>query len=278
MSLHPPSCRSGFKLIELLVVIAIIAICIGLFLPATRKVRGAAARAQCGNNLKQIALACHNYAETHSDRLPPGTVIESAHAPYERLSFLVELLPYLEQETLSKRLDLKKGWQHPANAEAARALKVLRCPADSRPEQERANHANYVGVAGKGLDAATLPLADSRCGFFGYSRTLKMAEVKDGTSNTLLLLETQRETGPWAAGGRATVRGIDTEEGRLIGKEAAFGYHAPDSKSFFGRVPLSAVAALGDGSARVFFDTVKPEVLGALATVAGGEEVPANAW
>src|SRR5262245_5634334 len=107
---HP---RRGFTLVELLVVIAIIAVLIGLLLPAVQKVREAASRMACSNNLKQLGLACHNYESSHG-RLPPGYL---GPMPNEReygadvdqlqhAGLLVYLLPYIEQDAISRQLQI----------------------------------------------------------------------------------------------------------------------------------------------------------------------------
>jgi prepilin-type N-terminal cleavage/methylation domain-containing protein len=138
--------RPGFTLVELLVVIAIIAVLIGLLLPAVQKVREAAARMQCRNNLKQIALACHNYESAHGT-LPPGYLgpipNERDYDPdtnrIQHVGLLVYLLPYVEQEALYRGLQVElnreltgAAWfTIAANRNLAQTtVRVFQCPAD----------------------------------------------------------------------------------------------------------------------------------------------------
>jgi hypothetical protein len=251
-------------------------------------VRRAAARSQCANNLKQIALGLHNYADTHPQEgrngrtpaLPAGTVSGADLPPERRLSWFVEVLPFIEQENLYRNFDLKAGWDAGANAAAGQApLKTVWCPdwgreSDRGPSQLTA----YLGVAGLGAGAAGLPTGDPNAGVFGYDRRTPLTAITDGTSNTLLVLESARDNGPWAQGGPATVRGLDPEEQPYLGTGRPFGgTHFAEKFLFFRGRSINCQAAMADGSVRLLPETTSPHVLEALATIAGGEE-PGAYW
>jgi prepilin-type N-terminal cleavage/methylation domain-containing protein len=278
----------AFTLLELLVVLAALSLLVGLMLPAVCKVRHAAAHVKCMNNLKQIGLAVHTYRDS-KETFPPGTISGTALPPDQRFSYLLVLLPYTEAQKKYSQLTPTERWDSPANAAVMADFLALlyQCPDWTtyrwRPTPDRSDpqrghlaHTNYVGVAGLGADAATLPDDDRRAGILGYDRRLKVEQVKDGLANTLLILETARDVGPWLRGGPSTVRGVDPTDSPAVGDGRPFGgMHLADGR-FSSKTPGGGHALLADGSTRKLSDGMDAGILGKLATTAGGEDVPAG--
>jgi prepilin-type N-terminal cleavage/methylation domain-containing protein len=203
--------RKAFTLLELLVVVAIIGILIGLLLPAVQKVREAAARTQCLNNLKQLGLALHGYHDTNNG-FPPGY---AAGVPYSDgatdtapgWGWAVLVLPYLEQDNVSRQFNLSQPVQNSAGVKTM--LKVFRCPSDLTPEGPfpvpdgfgttvcLAAPTSYAACCGSDAFGTTDPTGDGV--FYRNSRT-RIADITDGTSNTILVGERAwaKANGAWA--------------------------------------------------------------------------------
>jgi prepilin-type N-terminal cleavage/methylation domain-containing protein/prepilin-type processing-associated H-X9-DG protein len=195
--------RKAFTLIELLVVIAIIGILIGLLLPAVQKVRGAAARLQCMNNLKQIGLAGHNFHDTQTS-LPPGyaasvSYVDGATDTSPGWGWAAFLLPYIEQDNLANAISFNLPIEHPANATAVQSmLKIYLCPSDQAP-----NTAFMVSDAFGQPIALAAPSSYAACvggdesdtagpvglGIFYRNSHTRLTDIRDGTSQTILVGE-----------------------------------------------------------------------------------------
>ena len=189
------SVRSAFTLIELLVVIAIIAILIALLVPAVQRVREAAAKVQCENNLKQLSLGLHSYAGTRG-YFPPAYRATGFRPGW---SWGMIMAPFIEQDNLAKKLGVETaifgGGANPANPptpDMQLPLSIFRCPSDPAPDlnSERLNYgmSNYRAVAGP----ITYPfffVNQDMGGVMFQNSKIRIVQITDGTSNTLSIGE-----------------------------------------------------------------------------------------
>jgi len=214
----------GFTLVELLVVITIIGILIALLLPAVQAAREAARRAQCQNNLKQIALALHNY-HTAYKIFPPSSVwrpgdaadVQRLNNPNLRENWVILILPFLEQQALRDAFDLSRPIPDPVNERPrSTMLSVMLCPSDAYnrtpydgtrynqgPNWARGNyaanaalgkmtvnaHTGYNGLESAATDASPGWKHPLIRGVMGANSSVSIEEIRDGTSHTILVGE-----------------------------------------------------------------------------------------
>jgi prepilin-type N-terminal cleavage/methylation domain-containing protein len=199
----PSAQRRAFTLIELLVVIAIIAILIGLLLPAVQKVREAAARTKCQNNLKQLGLAMHNYHDVNQ-AFPPGyeqkQTVPSIPAFLWRWSSIAQLTPYLEQTAIFNACDLNNPlYSDPSGTvfvskgnqlAVQQQVPILLCPSDPNSGMKpdpNFGPTNYVVCVGSGRNGG--PRGPTADGVFYKGSKTRMTDITDGTSNTAMMSE-----------------------------------------------------------------------------------------
>jgi prepilin-type N-terminal cleavage/methylation domain-containing protein/prepilin-type processing-associated H-X9-DG protein len=316
---------AGFTLIELLVVIAIIAVLIGLLLPAVQKVREAAARTQCKNNLKQLGLACHNYNEAHGGFPParldvpdyPGNTFEKP----PRISWVPLLMPYIELDTLQQQYAMNRDYADPANdgvapytGAVARAnqfeIKMLLCP--SAPQGRVAGNKRAVTdyapttqvspllVSNKIYTAYPLPSDPTWIGIMGVNVKRKVTEIRDGTSNTILMAEDAGrnqwwvmnrnvgsapanhgnlgETGAWAnPGSRITIYGFNPAafpSGTYTPGDCAV--NCVNGNEIYAFHTGLANVVMGDGSVRSLQAQTSVNVVIPLVTRSGSEPPPGS--
>lgn len=299
--------RSGFTLIELLVVIAIIAILVALLLPAVQQAREAARRSTCKNNLKQIGVALHNYHDTYFT-FPPGWVGAMggvAHTGMEDMADLTDfrngfswaayILPMMEQGPLYDRVDWNNQIKVGANnlSTIATVLPAYQCPSDPKPNTFLLNDgvsdiqlatSNYAGIFGtrelEDCEIGVGVVAGEQCtsdGMFFHNSTIKMRDVTDGTSNTLMVGE--RTTFVEAGGDifYGTWAGLVTDTEEAAARFVGHTEHPPNEnehpEDFGSSHRGGAQFILADGSVHFISENIDEGLFQALATRGNGETV-----
>lgn len=273
--------QSAFTLIELLVVIAIIAILIALLVPAVQKVREAAARTQCANNLKQLGLACHGYHDVNKKF--PNTRWGL------NMTWASQILPYIEQDAVFKLVDPTKIYEAQPTTMITANVPVYFCPARRKPPitapQRGVNGSvgDYAANAGPGTDWDTTETNRGIMRWFGL-RPTSMADILDGTSNTFMMGEKHVKFDNFAAGphDESIFNGDNLQ---CIGRFAGTGsplaanpfaaYTSAGGNSQFGSWhPGICQFVLADASVRILLVSTPESTLALLANRADGLVVP----
>ncbi len=296
---------SGFTLVELLVVIAIISVLIALLLPAVQAAREATRRSACANNLRQLALATHNY-ETHNKALPPGSrLTDKQHK--DGVGWRVLVLPYLEESPLYQEIDPQENGDMTNKDFATPAIFI--CPSTPNSSAASEGRSNYAGVAGAGAtpesvwDLTNTFYSDVYTDGIYYPEShIRFAQISDGTSQTLALGERSYMANfhLWVTGaiwiGKSKIKEIAMHATKNVrypinANPEQFGYFRGDplipasnpgtlkhNDFYYGSPhPGGAHFALADSSVQFLSDAIDINLYRDLATRDGGE-VDAGGW
>ncbi len=290
--------RPAFTLVELLVVIAIIGVLIGMLLPAVQMVREAARRTACSNNMRQLGLAAMNFESAHH-HLPPGWITRDGITPVDDpgWGWSAQLLPYLEAQNLYEQIDLSTAIDDPGHQSVRETpLPIFMCPSDpaprlvnldvhidgghpgplSGPLPQGGSHSeflvgrsNYSGVFGNN-EISESPGAGN--GMFFANRRIRLADVTDGLSNTMMIGERRNDHGTVSWLG--VVPWVDDPASRIVGAADHTPNHpAGHFEDFRSYHPAGINVVRADGSTHFVPETIDQEIWGDMATRSGGEVI-----
>jgi len=288
---------SGFTLIELLVVIAIIAVLIALLLPAVQQAREAARRSQCKNNLKQLGLAMHNYHDTFGV-FPPGWIAATRGVGPDVNGGLngfgggTMILPMMDQAPVYNQFRFELSLNDPTGTPSNRSLlatpmAAFRCPSDPAPVTWQLKNSagtivisdvastNYIALFGlRAIEECYLLPPGQTCraeGIFYHNSRVRMADITDGSSQTLMMGERVHDRFPSTWSG-VIIAGANPLE-RILGHAD----HTPNTafhKEDFGSRHIGGTHFLmGDSSVRFFTENIDLRTYMGLGTIQGGEVV-----
>ncbi|MGQ9771504.1 MAG: DUF1559 family PulG-like putative transporter [Thermogutta sp.] len=186
--------------------------------------------------------------------------------PETRVSWIANMLPYLDHEDWAKSLHVGYSWNSNQNRSVTqRYLPAVTNPLLGPTQTIKGYYdSHFAGITGIGNDSAELPATHPRAGIFNYRNPIRTSDIKDGLSNTIAILGVEKELGPWAAGGRATTRALTTPP------------YVSGPDGFGSAMPGGMLATMADGAVRFVRKDIDPRVLEQLATIAGGEPVTAD--
>ena len=277
--------RKGFTLVELLVVIAIIGIMAAMTLPAVQATREAAHRTSCVNNLSQLGLAAHSY-EFHFETLPPGVTNPVGPIRSEpqgkHVSWIVRILPYMEENALFRNFDAEAGAYAPVNvAVRTTPIAVLECPSEPDPFVNDAGNGALSSYVGCHNDVEA-PIDKDNHGLLFLNSKVRYIDIEDGSSKTILLGEARvspKALG-WVSGTRATLRNTSMIEQRpLTNAEPVEAPQDENKKAaaslvvggFSSNHPGGINAGFADGSTRFISENIEPDLLHQLGNRADGQ-------
>jgi prepilin-type N-terminal cleavage/methylation domain-containing protein/prepilin-type processing-associated H-X9-DG protein len=299
--------RSAFTLIELLVVIAIIAILMALLLPAVQKVREAASRMQCLNNMRQLGLALHNFANDYGQAFPASRITVGTDNKFR--SWTPIALPYIEQDNVAKLWNESVKWNVEPNLTVSRTqFKLFKCPTapnDRLPspafgvlgfgDYGSVNAIRYRFYTANGIPelfpgVGTRP-GDEVPGALQRVIPTPITAIRDGTSNTILIAEDAGRPNLWHRRmdrNVATVDGhgwadpdcgfsVDGVQDNLVTTGGRCFMNCTNDSELYSFHPGGINVCMCDGSVRFLTERISPATLAALVTARGGD-IPGDDW